>query len=382
MIYLDYNASTPMLPEVELAVIESWKYFSNPSGSHRGSLIADTILDDSRNEIASILGVPSSSVIFTSGATEALAIAMWGQVLGSPISRKKILIGAMEHKAVLETAERVAKVAGKEVILIPGQRDGQINLDFLGSQLSDDVALLAIMAVNNETGVIFPYSEISEMACIFGIPYLCDTTQAIGKWENFHASELKGMFTISGHKIYGPKGVGALIMDRDLQAKAVAINPGGGQERGLRGGTSNISGTVGLATAMRLMAKDLDGEMSRQEKLRNRLWDELSLYFGQEILLNSALDPGGIKNTLNVRFNSIAADAVLVNLKSVMASRASACTTGMEEPSHVLLAMGLSAKEAEESMRFSLGRGTTEADITATIADVSEAVDRVRALGR
>lgn len=386
MIYLDYNASTPMAPEVKEAMILAWDHFGNPSGTHPSSRSAVGLVESAREAIANDLGVSPLEVILTSGSTEALTIAIWGQILGAPASRSKVLVSAIEHEAVLATAKVACKIANKELVIIPvvgfeeSFQIGQVDLNFISENIGADVALIAVMAVNNETGIIQPIEKVAEIAGKFEVPFLCDSTQALGKHEYFSMKDVPAMFTVSGHKIYGPKGSGALVISRELQKTLVTIAPGGGQERGIRGGTLNAASAIGLATALKFAQNDLQTEMWRQEKLRNRLFTALASEFPASLTSNSGMPTFCLKNTLNLRFHAATSDAVLVSLAKVAASRASACSAGMEEPSHVLLAMGMTSREAEESMRFSLGRFTTSAEIEAAIEDVSVAVTRVRAL--
>ena len=386
MIYLDYNASTPMAPEVKEAMMQAWDQYGNPSGTHTLARSAEALLENAREEIASELGVSPLEVILTSGSTEALTIALWGQILGAPANRTKVLVSAIEHEAVLETAKVACKIANKELMIIPvigfteSLQFGQVDLDFISANVGADVALIAVMAVNNETGIIQPIEKVAEFAGKFDVPFLCDSTQAVGKHEFFSMSDVPAMFTVSGHKVYGPKGSGALVISRELQKNLVTITPGGGQERGIRGGTLNAASAVGLATALKFALKDLKNEMWRQEKLRERLLIGLTTEFPDSLTSNSGMPIFCLKNTLNLQFHDASSDAVLVSMAKVAASRASACSAGMEEPSHVLLAMGMTRRAAEESMRFSLGRFTTSAEIEDSIEDVSAAVTRVRAL--
>ena len=386
MIYLDYNASTPMALEVKEAMIHAWDHYGNPSGTNTSARSAEALVENSREEIATALGVNPLEVILTSGSTEALTIALWGQILGAPASRSKVLVSAIEHEAVLATAEVACKIANKELVIIPvfgvstSFQVGQVDLDFISENIGADVALIAVMAVNNETGIIQPVEKVAELAAKFDVPFLCDSTQAVGKHDNFSMRDVPAMFTVSGHKIYGPKGSGALVMSRKLQKTLVPIAPGGGQERGIRGGTLNAASAVGLAKALQYVQSGLQDEMRRQEKLRDRLFEALATEFPDSVTSNSGMPSFCLKNTLNLRFHAASSDAVLVSMAKVAASRASACSAGMEEPSHVLLAMGMTSREAEESMRFSLGRFTTSTEIEAAIEDVSVAVTRVRAL--
>ena len=386
MIYLDYNASTPMAPEVKEAMILAWDQYGNPSGTHALARSAEGLFENAREEIAKELGVSPQEVILTSGSTEALTIAIWGQILGASSKRTKVLVSSIEHEAVLATAEVACKIANKELVIIPvaGNSDsftfGQVDLEFISENIGADVALIAVMAANNETGIIQPIQKVAELAGKFEVPFLCDSTQAIGKHELFSMSDFCAMFTVSGHKIHGPKGSGALVISRELQKTLVTIAPGGGQERGIRGGTLNAASALGLATALKFSQSDLQNEMRRQESLRDRLLVALAAAFPNSVTSNSGMPTFCLKNTLNLRFHTAPSDAVLASLTKVAASRASACSAGLEEPSHVLLAMGLTSREAEESMRFSLGRFTTSAEIDAAIEDVSAAVTRVREL--
>jgi cysteine desulfurase len=386
MIYLDYNASTPMAPEVKEAMILAWDQYGNPSGTHAPARSAEALVENARQEIATELGVSPQEVILTSGSTEALTIALWGQILGAPASRTKVLVSAIEHEAVLATAEIACKITKKELVIIPvvglseSSHIGQVDLEFISENVGADVALLAVMAVNNETGIIQPIKQVAELAGKFDVPFLCDSTQAVGKHEYFSMRDVSAMFTVSGHKIYGPKGSGVLVISRELQRTLVTIAPGGGQERSIRGGTLNSASAVGLATALKFALSDLQNELRRQERLRDRLLTALATEFPDSLTTNSGMPTFCLKNTLNLRFHATPSDAVLASLARVAASRASACSAGMEEPSHVLLAMGMTSREAEESIRFSLGRFTTPSEIEAAIVDVSLAVARVREL--
>ena len=386
MIYLDYNASTPIAPQVKEAMASAWDYYGNPSGAHASARIAESLIESGRAEIASELGVNPLEVILTSGSTEAITISIWGQILGAPAVRSKVLVSAIEHEAVISTANIACKIAGKELIVIPVCRlrnsfeFGQVDLEFISKNIGPDVALIAVMAVNNETGIIQPLQEIEDLAREYEVPFLCDSTQALGKYEDFSMKDRDAMFTVSGHKIYGPKGSGALIINRNLQKTIVPIAPGGGQERGIRGGTLNVSSTIGLAAALKFAQDNLHREMLRQQQLRETLIAGLNDAFGYALSSNSGASKTCLKNTINLRFHGVPSDAILASLIKVEASRASACSSGVEEPSHVLLAMGLTVREAEESLRFSLGRYTTLDEIEASIEDVSAAVTRVRAL--
>lgn len=386
MIYLDYNASTPMANSVKEAVIQSWDSFGNPSANHSEARFAQVLIENARQEIACELGVNPLELIFTSGATESLTLALWGLILGAPDNRSKVLISAIEHEAVMATAKIACKIAKKELVIIPvtdikNTIDvGQVDLNFISDNIGPEVALIAVMAANNETGIIQPIEKIAAIAKKFDVPYLCDSTQAVGKNFSFSMRDVPAIFTISGHKIYGPKSSGALVIERKWQKKLFIISPGGGQERGIRGGTLNVSSAVGLAAAIKYAQNNLESELIRQGVLRDELFNALSAEFSNSLSSNAGNFENCLKNTLNLRFHNTSSDAVLASMRNVAASRASACSTGIEEPSHVLLAMGLNSHQAEESLRFSLGRFTTHEEIRAAIEEVSAAVTRVRTL--
>ncbi len=382
MIYLDHNASTPMLDVVKDEVSRSWALFGNPSGENSASLRAADEVESARERISSLLGINHQDLIFTSGSTEAIAIAVYGVVIGAPVQRNEILVSKIEHKAVLATCYAAAEVSGKRVIEIPVTPSGEIDVNFLLENVSEKTAKVCCMSANNETGVIQSTNEILKIAKTFDVPLFCDTTQSIGKDPDFALENLGSMISVvSGHKIYGPKGAGLALIPRSLQGKMFKILSGGGQERGFRGGTLNVSGILGLAKALDVSLStiaDFDLEMTR---MKMEFMHALESAVQVPMHLN-AKSAKTLNNTLSLRFEGISAEDLLVNFREVVASRASACTTGREEPSHVLLAMGLTTKEAEQSIRFSFGRGCSLDDIPVAVRDVSDAVDRVLLLSR
>jgi len=382
MIYLDHNASTPMLDEVREEVSRSWTLFGNPSGDNSSSLMAAHEVELARNRISNLLGVNYQDLIFTSGSTEAIAIAIYGIVLAAPVHRNEILVSRIEHKAVLATCYAAAELSGRKVIEIPVTRSGEIDIDFVLENVSEKTAIICCMSANNETGVIQSTNEILRITNNFDIPLFCDTTQSIGKDPDFKLENLRSMISVvSGHKIYGPKGSGLAVIPRSLQGKMYKVLSGGGQERGFRGGTLNISGILGLAKALEISlaaSEDLDLEV---KKMNTNFLRALENAIQIPIHVNTK-SAKTLSNTLNLRFEGVLAEEIVVNFREVVASRASACTAGREEPSHVLLAMGLTVREAEQSIRFSFGRGCSLDDIPLAVRDVSEAVDRVLLLNR
>ena len=382
MIYLDHNASTPMLDVVKDEVSRSWALFGNPSGENSASLRAADEVESARERISSLLGISHQDLIFTSGSTEAIAIAVYGVVLAAPTQRNEILVSKIEHKAVLATCYAAAEVSGKRVIEIPVTPSGEIDVNFVLENVSEKTAIVCCMSANNETGVIQSTNDILKIAKNFDVPFFCDTTQSIGKDPDFALENLGSIISVvSGHKIYGPKGSGLALIPRSLQGKMFKVLSGGGQERGFRGGTLNVSGIIGLAKALDVSLSasgDFDLEMKRMKM------DFLhALESAAQVPMHlNAKSAKTLNNTLSLRFEGISAEELLVNFREVVASRASACTAGREEPSHVLLAMGLTSKEAEQSIRFSFGRACSLDDIPVAVRDVSEAVDRVLLLSR
>lgn len=373
MIYLDHNATTPVAGPVldEMLPVFSTR-FGNPGSTYHGpGRVAAALVDDARSRVAAAFDASPSRVVFTSGSTEAINLAIKGLELRG---RSRMLVSATEHKAVLESAEARPGVA---VDRIPVNADGRVDLDALQLMVNDDVALIAVMAVNNETGVINDFATVSEIARNKGCLTLCDATQAVGRIDlrSFTGADI---LVMSAHKVYGPKGIGALVATRQAHAALGAQISGGGQERGLRSGTLNAPGIVGLAAAVDLVLHTMPTAVDRQRHLRDRLERELAQRLGG-VHLNGSRDHR-VCNTVNLRFDGADGEAILANLDVVAASTGSACQSAVPAPSHVLLAMGLTSAQAEQSLRFSLGLETTDEQITAAIEDIVRAVQRVRSL--
>jgi cysteine desulfurase len=374
MIYLDHNATTPVAEKVLEEMLPVFGAdFGNPSNtSHEPGRRAADCVQRSRERIAEAVRNSPSRVIFTSGATEALNHVIKGLSLRG--DRKRLLIGATEHKAVLEAAS-----ARKDALveIVPVLRDGTINLEALNQSLREDVALVALMAANNETGSLHPIQTAFDMAKQVGALTLCDATQALGRMpvEAFSSADF---VSLSAHKIYGPKGIGCLIASRAGVSSLTPLIDGGGQERGLRSGTTNVPGVVGLGVAVELVCQEWERESARLRRLRDRLHHGLVESIPSLVL--NGHPHRRLCNTINIRFIGADGEAVLANLREVAASTGSACQSAVPAPSHVLTAIGLSSVEADESLRFSLGRMTTESEIDTAITDIASAVERVRKL--
>ena len=374
--YLDYNSTAPVDFRVLGAMYEVYReHFGNPSSTHQTGAKARDLIDKSRATVASLLGADVHDVIFTSGATEANNTAVsW---LSHGPRNRGILYGATEHKSVIRPCTHMAKRFGVRAIPIPVTRDGVIDLEKYEVLLADSGAeMVSIMAANSETGVINPVREAAALAKEYGAILHCDATQAAGKIP-FHMNDLCiDIATISAHKIYGPKGVGALVAPRYVRKQLEPVVHGGGQESNLRSGTENVPGIVGFAKACEIAKSERLADAGRQARLRDYLEDHLASTLG-DISVNGK-SVARIPNTTNVRIAGALADAVVVNLQRTEISTGSACSSSTMEPSHVLLAMGLNRREADESIRISLGRPTTREDVDIAIQDIVQAAEYVR----
>ncbi len=374
MIYLDCNATTPVAPHVLEEMLPAFTAaYGNPSNTaHEAGRRAADLIDLARERVAAPFGTAPARVVFTSGSTESLNLVIKGLEL--PARRNRILVGSTEHKAVLEAA---AARSDARIETVPVLADGLLDLEALETRLCDDVALVAVMAVNNETGVIHPLDEAFRLARQCGALILCDATQAVGRM-GLEMVATADFVSVSAHKIYGPKGAGCLIGSREGMTSLRPIASGGAQERGLRSGTLNVPGIIGLGAATSLVTSEQAGEIARQGALRDRLHEQLAARV-EGVHLNGHGEQR-VCNTVNLRFERADGEAILANLQNVAASVGSACQSAVPAPSHVLRAMGLSATEAEQSLRFSLGRFITETDIDAAVDDIVAAVTRVREL--
>jgi len=380
VIYLDYNAGTPTDQQIVDSMVPFfYKRFGNASSEHHVlGRSANDELDHARDSVAQVVGMAAPDVIFTSGATESNNLALRGVVEGSG-KRASVLVGSTEHKSVLETARRLEELGLAKVTTVPASPDGIISPSSLEAAMAEHGAdMVSIMAANSETGVISPTRELARVAHDAGALFHCDATQALGRIP-FDASEMGvDMVSMSGHKMYGPKGVGALVASRRARKALRAVTLGGGQEGGLRSGTPNVPGIVGLGRACEIAAAEGIADGPRQASLRDRL--ERLLADGLPgVTVNGAGAPR-LPNTSSVRFEGAMAYAVIANAPGVAISSGSACSSSTIEPSHVLLAMGLSDTAADETVRISIGRPTTIDDIDRVAEHIIAAVCRVRGL--
>jgi cysteine desulfurase len=364
-IYLDNNSTTQVDQRIidEMLPYLTTNYFNSNSSHFFGNRVKNSIID-TRDKISEILNADSSEIIFTSGATESINIALKAFVNNNNIKGKHIITVKTEHSAVLESCKYLESI-GFEVTYLNVLEDCIISIDNLRISIRPDTFLIAVMYVNNETGVIQPIKEISKIAHESGILFMCDTTQAIGKIQ-IDVKDLNiDILCISGHKIYAPKGIGALYMSK----RVLKLNPnpllhGGKQEFGLRSGTINVPGIIALGKACLIAQSELTQNRNHIEKLRNQLENNLLKIHPSKV--NGSKEKR-IFNVCNICFEGIDSNILIGKLKNIAISNGSACNSLIVQPSHVLIAMGLSENEAMNSVRFSLGKFNNESEINETI---------------
>ena len=378
-VYLDYNASAPLDPRVfeAMAPVLSGDV-GNASSVHRFGRRQAAAVDEAREHVAALVGGRSGGVVFTAGATEANNLALRGAVEAAPEGRQRMLVSAVEHASVARTARWLADCGQVKLDVVGVTPDGFVDPDTVEELLGPDVLLVSVMAANSETGVLNPVGEIAERVRAAGALFHCDATQMAGRLPFDMEALGADLVSVSGHKICGPGGVGALVGTRHALQRLAPVIHGGGHERGLRSGSLNVAGIVGLGAAARIAAEERQSESARVEVLRDRLVTELGAKLAG---VRQNGDPTRrLPNTASIHFEGADAEAVMSNMDPVAVSTGSACSAGSIEPSEVLLAMGLSRDAAFESVRFSLGRFTTEADIDTAIESAVAAVERVRAM--
>ena len=374
VIYLDNNATTRPAPEVVAAMqpyLERW--YGNPSSVHRFGMKARQAIDEARAAVAELAGCKDSELIFTSGGTESINMALRG-LLAARSPRRKIVTSAVEHSATRATCEFLAQ-GGTQIVEVGVDHDGGLDMPALEAALDDQTALVSIMWANNETGVVFPVDQIAALCRSRKIPFHCDATQALGKIPVRAAEVGIDAMSMAAHKFHGPKGVGALFVRRGLRIGSLLL--GGPQERNRRGGTENVAGIVGTGQAAQLALAHLP-DMSRVAQLRDRLESDILTRIAQT-RVNGKTDQR-VPNTTNIGFRSLEAEAILLLLSEndVCASAGAACSSGSLEPSHVIKAMKIDPLLAHGSVRFSLSRYTTTAEIDAALNILDAAIRRLR----
>ena len=376
MIYLDHHATTPVDARVLEAMLPYFsEKFGNPASKHhRFGWEANDAVEKARKQVAQLIGASSKDVIFTSGGTEANNLAIKGAARARQPERNQLVTVTTEHKAVLDPMARLGR-EGFRFLPIPVDAGGRIELHVLERVVTDRTALVSVMAANNEIGVLQPIKDAAAIAHRHGAWFHTDAVQAAGR-VRFDVDELDVDFaTISAHKIYGPKGIGALYVRRKRVEITGEID-GGGHERGLRSGTLNVPAIVGFGRAAEIARAEMESEATRIGALRDRLLAGLQARLDR-ITVNGALDRR-LPGNLNVSFAGVDGEALLVSLDDIAVSSGAACTQA--EPSHVLMALGMKTDQALASLRFGIGRSTTADDVDYAAQKVSDVVARLRQL--
>jgi len=378
-IYLDNNATTPMDPRVLEAMLPYFvqKFGNSASRNHAFGWVAEEAVDYAREQVAQIIGANEKEIIFTSGATESDNLALKGVFEMYKEKGNHIITMVTEHKAVLDACKHLEKLGARVTYLVP-KPDGLIDLEQLVAAMSQETILVSIMYGNNEIGVIQPVKEIAKIAHSFGALFMTDATQAVGKIPVNVIEDGIDLLALSAHKMYGPKGVGALYVRRkNPRVKVTAQMDGGGHERGMRSGTLNVPGIVGLGKACELGRLEMQQDAVRLSALRDKL--EASLTQLEESYVNGNREHR-LPHTANISFKYVEGEGLMMAMKDLAVSSGSACTSASLEPSYVLKSLGLSDDLAHSSIRFGLGRFTTEEEVDRAIEVTKNAVTHLREL--
>ena len=377
-IYLDNHATTPVDPRVLDALLPYFtdRYGNAASKSHAFGWEADAAVDTAREQIAKLIGAAAKEIVITSGATESDNLALKGVADAYREKGNHIVTCVTEHKAVLDSC-KVLQKHGFEVTYLPVRSDGMIDVERLKESLTDKTILISIMAANNEIGTINPIKEIGRLAQERNILFHTDATQGVGKMPLDVDTMGIDLLSLTAHKMYGPKGVGALyVRSTKPRVKLTPLIDGGGHERGMRSGTLNVPGIVGLGKACEISQKEMSAEGERLIALRERLKDGILAELDEVYINGHAVER--LAGNLNMSFACIEGESLLMGLKEIAVSTGSACTSATLEPSYVLKALGLGDELAYSAIRFGLGRFTTEEEIDFTIHRVVEEVRRLR----
>ena len=373
-IYLDHNATTPVDPRVLEAMMPylTGVFGNAASRNHSFGWKAEAAVEAAREQIANLIGATAREIIFTSGATESDNLAIKGAAQMYRDKGNHIITAKTEHKAVIDTCRKMEK-DGFDVTWLGPDEYGVVSAEKVAAAITDRTILITIMAANNETGVLNPVAEIGKAAKARGVIFHCDATQAMGKVPVNVEQMQVDLLSMSAHKMYGPKGIGALyVRGRGPRVRLACQMDGGGHERGMRSGTLNVPGAVGMGMACEICRAEMSEEAAREETLRDRLYDGITARL-HHVTLNGH-PTRRLPNTLNLSFAYVEGEALMMKMKDIAVSSGSACTSASLEPSHVLNAMGVSEELAHNSIRFSLGRSTTEEEIDYTIDRVVKAV--------
>ena len=376
--YFDYNATTPVAPEVLRAMLPYLEQsYGNASSIHTFGQQARLGVERARRQVAALLNAKSAEIVFTSGGTEADNLVILGAAYGSGKPAKHVITSTIEHPAVLNTCRHLES-QGVDVTYLSGGSRGVVSVEDVRGALRPETVLITIMHANNELGTVQPIAEIARLARDSGIPFHTDGVQSAAKITTDVQQLGVDLFALSGHKIYGPQGVGALYIRKGTVLEPVLF--GGSHERGRRPGTENVPGIVGLGEAAALAQRDLDSEGRRLSALRDRLQESILARVESAVVNGDGVER--TPNTTNIRFDHIEGEAMVIalDLKGVAVSSGAACSSGAVKPSHVLTAIGLSTEQAKSSIRFSLGKETTDEDVNALLEAVPSVVAHLRKL--
>ena len=375
-IYLDNNSTTRCAPEVLAKMLPYYsEEYGNPSSPHEAGRLASSAIATARHQVANAVGTKAEYVIFTSGATESNNVAILGLV-NRCHSRRKIVVSAVEHKSVLELASHLSQ-HGYTIEILPVNSNGVVDLHEAGKRIDDHTLVVSVQGANNETGVIQPIREIGQLAHGRGALYHCDAAQMLGKVPvNIEELEVD-IASFSSHKMYGPKGVGALYLAPQVAGHLSPVYFGGNQERRFRPGTQNVPAIVGFGYACQVAIDLVQSDTKRINSLREKLESELLAAIPQSRVNASSV--ARLPGTISLTIHGIPADMLISNLSTVCIGNGSACNSGALEPSHVLLAMNYSRAEAESTLRISLGRFTSDVDVQSAGYEIADVASRLRA---
>ncbi|QCI21300.1 IscS subfamily cysteine desulfurase [Buchnera aphidicola (Hyperomyzus lactucae)] len=379
-IYLDYAATTPVEFQVAKKMMNYLTidgiFGNSASRSHKFGWDAEEVVDIARNQISELIGADSREIVFTSGATEANNLAIKGVASFHKKKGQHIITSKTEHKSVLDTC-RFLESEGFSLTYLTPKNNGIIDLNDLKRNIKKDTILVSIMHVNNEIGIIQDIDSISKICRNNGVFFHVDATQSVGKIPIDLKKIMIDLMSFSAHKVYGPKGIGGLYVRRKPRVRLLASIHGGGHERGMRSGTLPVHQVVGMGEAFNLAKRKIHDDFIRLTKLRNCLWNGIKSI--EEVYLNSDLKQG-VPHILNVSFNYIEGESLIMALKDLAISSGSACTSASLEPSYVLKALGIKDELAHSSIRFSIGRFTTEKEINHAIELIHKSIHKLREL--
>jgi cysteine desulfurase len=380
-IYMDYHSTTPVEPRVLQAMLP---YFSEEFGNassrtHPYGWRAAEAVEKARGQVAALVGAEIKEVVFTSGATESINTALIGLARQFAGKKDHLVTCVAEHSAVLDAC-RFLESEGVRVTYIPVRADGTMDLDELRDQITDRIFAISIMHANNEVGTVHPVREIGAIAGERGVLFHVDASQSCGRIPLNLRSDNIDLLSISAHKLYGPKGTGALVIKRKTpRTRLHPLLHGGGHERGFRPGTLNVPGIVGVGAACEIAAAEMDSEAMRLSTLRDQLWSGIQAEI-DDVYLNGTMEQR-LPNNLNVSFAGVEGESLIMSLRDIVAvSSGSACSSAKVEPSHVLRAMGVSKELAHSSIRFGLGRGNTAEQVEHVVEQLTASVKRLRSL--